>query len=49
MNIFIQLIYVDSESISFYDESHALFQGDEENIIMAEMNNRNNYNGNILA
>ena len=25
----IQLIYVDPESISFYDESHALFQGDE--------------------
>ena len=25
----IQLIYVDPESICFYDESHALFQGDE--------------------
>ena len=25
----VQLVYVDPESISFYDESHALFQGDE--------------------
>ena len=24
-----QFIYVDPESISFYDQSHALFQGDE--------------------